>query len=233
MLRLENVSYKVDDKDILSSIDLTIEDGESVVITGHNGSGKSTLIKIIMGIITPTSGNIYLNDENITDLPIYERAKRGLTIAFQQPVKFKGLTVKNLIDTATSHSNNVSDVCDYLSKVGLCAKNYIDRELDDTLSGGELKRIEIAMAMAKGGEVYLFDEPEAGIDLWSFEELTSVFDALGDKTRVIVSHQEKVIATADRIVVLSQGKVDRVGATSEIMKSLYVSRTCARLGGDK
>ena len=148
-------------------------------------------------------------------------------------MRFKGLTVKNLIDTATSHTNNVGDVCEYLSRVGLCAKNYINRELDDTLSGGELKRIEIAMAIAKGGEVYLFDEPEAGIDLWSFEELTTVFGALKDKTRIIVSHQEKVIQTADRIVVLSGGRVDREGKTEDIMKDLQTARTCGKLGGDK
>ena len=208
MLELKNVTYKIrdektnTDKTVLKDISITFPDNKLTVITGQNGSGKSTLIKLIMGIISPTSGEIFYNGKNITNLSLNERASLGLTIAFQQPVRFKGLTVKNLLDVASEKSNKVSDACEYLSKVGLCAKNYLNRELDGTLSGGELKRIELAISLAKGGEVFLFDEPEAGIDLWSFDSLIDIFKALKDKTVIIVSHQEKILENADYLLLI-------------------------------
>ena len=208
MLELKNVTYKIrdektnTDKTVLKDISITFPDNKLTVITGQNGSGKSTLIKLIMGIISPTSGEIFYNGKNITNLSLNERASLGLTIAFQQPVRFKGLTVKNLLDVASEKSNKVSDACEYLSKVGLCAKNYLNRELDGTLSGGELKRIELAISLAKGGEVFLFDEPEAGIDLWSFDSLIDIFKSLKDKTVIIVSHQEKILENADYLLLI-------------------------------
>ncbi|MBO5910026.1 MAG: ATP-binding cassette domain-containing protein, partial [Clostridia bacterium] len=196
MLVLKNINYSVSAEnktiDILKNINLKFNKGINV-ITGQNGSGKSTLIKLIMGINTPTSGQIVYNNVDISNTSINERANLGFTLAFQQPVKFKGIKVKDLLDIASSKSNKLSDICEHLSKVGMCAKDYINRELDSTLSGGELKRIELAMALAKGGEVFLFDEPEAGIDLWSFENLIDIFKNLKNKIVVIVSHQEKII----------------------------------------
>ena len=235
MLTLQHVTYAVgqgaDRKTILEDINVDFDTSQCTVITGHNGSGKSTLIKLISGILQPTEGKILLDGEDITDMPIHLRARRGITTALQQPVRFKGLTVKNLIDAANKQNNKVGDVCEYLSKVGLCAKDYINRELDDTLSGGELKRIEIAMALAKGGSVYLFDEPEAGIDLWSFEELVYAFDSLSDKTRIIVSHQEKVMQIADRIIVLAHGRVHKFGLRDEILPTISTQSVCNKLGG--
>ena len=180
MLRLENVCYSVDDngstKHILQDINLTINQGEVVVVTGHNGSGKSTLMKVIMGIIPITSGKIFFENTDITDMTISDRAKLGLAYAFQTPVRFKGLKVKDLLSTAQKTNSRIMDMCNYLSKVGLCARDYIDRELGDSLSGGELKRIEIATTFARGAKLNIFDEPEAGIDLWSFDGLISAFE---------------------------------------------------------
>ncbi len=212
MLELKNVSYSVKDErtgtrqDILKNVSLSFGDREISAITGPNGSGKSTLIKILMGFEKPTSGKVLFNGEDITDCSVTERAKKGFTIAFQQPVRFKGITVKKLLELACGKKMNTDEMCQCLSAVGLCARNYIDRYVDGTLSGGELKRIELASAIAKGGEVFLLDEPEAGIDLWSFEDLVKVFERLHDKTVIIVSHQQRILETADKIVLFDNNE---------------------------
>ena len=221
MLELQHISYGVEQdgesKDILQDINLTI--GERfVAITGPNGGGKSTL--------APTEGKILLDGEDITGLGITERAQRGISFAFQQPVRFKGLTVKDLITLASGKSIGVPEACDYLSEVGLCAKDYIDREVDASLSGGELKRIEIAMIMARGTKLSVFDEPEAGIDLWSFTNLIQVFEYLHEKINgsiLIISHQERILNIADRIVVLADGRVQQDGARKDILPGLLDS----------
>ena len=233
MIKLKDVSYYVLDektnaqKEILKDINIEFKKNKITVITGHNGSGKSTLMKLLMGISKPTSGEIYYNGTNITDLSVTARANLGITMAFQQPVRFKGLTVKNLLDVASAKTTNLNDVCEYLSAVGLCAKEYINRELDGTLSGGELKRIELAMALAKGGEVFLFDEPEAGIDLWSFEELIKIFKKLKNKTIIIVSHQNKILEIADYVLLLNNMGY-KMGKKDEILGKIENSK-CARL----
>ena len=226
MLELKNVSYRVEvdgeEKYILKDINLTIKE-RFVAITGPNGGGKSTLAKIIAGIFTPTEGRILLDGEDITDLSITERAQRGISFAFQQPVRFKGLTVKDLITLAAGKPIGVTEACNYLSEVGLCAKDYIDREVDGSLSGGELKRIEIAMIMARSTKLSVFDEPEAGIDLWSFSNLIQVFEHLHEKINgsiLIISHQERILNIADRIVVLADGQVRQDGARKDILPSL-------------
>ena len=231
MIKLENVSFTVSDdgvvKNILKDINIEFEKGKITAITGHNGSGKSTLIKLIMGLNAPTSGKVLFDGTDITDLSISARANLGLTLAFQQPVKFKGLTVKDLLDVASAKSNNLNDACMYLSQVGLCAKEYVDRELDGTLSGGELKRIELAIALAKGGEIFLFDEPEAGIDLWSFDELVNIFKKLEGKTVIIVSHQNKILEIADNVLLLNTNGY-QMGTREEMMPSIS-STKCSRL----
>ena len=198
MLELKDISFQVNDetadKEILKNINLKIED-RFVAITGPNGGGKSTLAKLIAGIVTPTSGQILLDGEDITGLSITERARKGISFAFQQPVRFKGLTVKDLITLASGKDISISQACSYLSEVGLCAKDYIDREVNDSLSGGELKRIEIAMIIARGTKLSIFDEPEAGIDLWSFNNLIQVFENMYQKINgsiLIISHQERI-----------------------------------------
>ena len=226
MLELQHISYEVEqdgeDKGILRDINLKI--GERfVAITGPNGGGKSTLAKIIAGIYTPTTGRILLDGEDITGLDITQRAHKGISFAFQQPVRFKGLTVKDLITLASGKSIGVPEACNYLSEVGLCAKDYIDREVDASLSGGELKRIEIAMIMARGTKLSVFDEPEAGIDLWSFSNLIQVFEHLHEKINgsiLIISHQERILNIADRIIVLADGQVQRDGPRKDILPSL-------------
>ena len=198
-------------------------DERFVAITGPNGGGKSTLAKIIAGIYTPTSGRILLDGEDITGLDITQRARRGVSFAFQQPVRFKGLTVKDLITLASGKNIGVPEACNYLSEVGLCAKDYIDREVDGSLSGGELKRIEIAMIMARGTKLSVFDEPEAGIDLWSFSNLIQVFEHLHEKINgsiLIISHQERILNIADRIIVLADGQVRSDGGREEILPQL-------------
>lgn len=236
MIKLENISYKVSDKEtgkekyILKNLNLEFPKNKVTVITGHNGSGKSTLIKLIMGIISPTSGKIYANGKDITSLSISERANEGLTIAFQQPVRFKGLTVQDLLNLAIKKQGKLSDACEYLAKVGLCAKDYIDRELDDRLSGGELKRIELAIALAKGGDILLFDEPEAGIDLWSFDGLVSIFKELKNKTVIIVSHQKKLLDNADYILLLNNSHDAILGEKKEMLENLSKPQ-CNKLGG--
>ena len=226
MLELKNISYRVEvdgeEKYILKDINLTIKE-RFVAITGPNGGGKSTLAKIIAGIFTPTEGRILLDGEDITDLSITERARRGISFAFQQPVRFKGLTVKDLITLAAGKPIGVTEACNYLSEVGLCAKDYIDREVDGSLSGGELKRIEIAMIMARSTKLSVFDEPEAGIDLWSFSNLIQVFEHLHEKINgsiLIISHQERILNIADRIIVLADGQVRQDGARKDILPSL-------------
>ena len=229
MLELQHISYEVEqdgeDKGILRDINLKI--GERfVAITGPNGGGKSTLAKIIAGIYTPTTGRILLDGEDITGLNITERAHKGISFAFQQPVRFKGLTVRDLITLASGKNIGVSEACDYLSEVGLCAKDYIDREVDASLSGGELKRIEIAMIMARGTKLSVFDEPEAGIDLWSFSNLIQVFEHLHEKINgsiLIISHQERILNIADRIVVIKDGQIQKSGPRAEILPALLGS----------
>ena len=226
MLELQHISYDVeqdgDNKGILRDINLTINE-RFVAITGPNGGGKSTMAKIIAGIYKPTAGRILLDGEDITDLDITQRAQRGISFAFQQPVRFKGLTVKDLITLASGKNIGVPEACNSLSEVGLCAKDYIDREVDGSLSGGELKRIEIAMIMARGTKLSVFDEPEAGIDLWSFSNLIQVFEHLHEKINgsiLIISHQERILNIADRIIVLADGQVRSQGTRDEILPEL-------------
>lgn len=237
MLELKDICFSVKEngktKQILKNINLTIEDDMFFVITGPNGSGKSTLAKIIMGINKPTSGKIIFNDKDITHLSITERAKLGISFAFQQPVKFKGITVKDMISLATNKEATVADACKYLSDVGLCARDYIDRDIDDSLSGGELKRIEIATIIARASKLTIFDEPEAGIDLWSFNSLIKTFKNLKNKYKcgfIIISHQERILDIADKIIILSNGEVSTVGKKDEVISKLSkVYSTCLKL----
>ena len=224
MLELKNVSYFRDNKQILDNISLKIDNSKLVAITGPNGSGKSTLAKIIMGILKPDSGSIFFDGKDITNIGITDRAKLGIGFAFQQPVKFKGLTVRDLIELSSGNTINVSEACNYLSDVGLCAKDYLNREVSNSLSGGELKRIEIAMLAAKKSKLTVFDEPEAGIDLWSFNSLISVFEKMhseiSDSSIVIISHKKKILNIADEIILLVDGKVQAVGQKEEVLPLL-------------
>lgn len=223
MLELKNVGYKVEDgKEILKNISLTIDD-RFVAITGPNGSGKSTLAKVIAGIYKPTSGQILLNGTDITNMSITERANTGISFAFQQPVRFKGLKVKDILSIASGGEKNITECCELLSEVGLCARDYIDRDLDDSLSGGEIKRIEIATLLARNTQLNIFDEPEAGIDLWSFQSLIKVFEKMNEKTNgsiIIISHQERILSIADKIIYLKDGVVDRYEAKDDILPDL-------------
>lgn len=232
MLLLQDISFNRDNKQILSHINLRIDTGKFVAITGPNGSGKSTLAKIIMGMEKPDSGAILFDGQDITSMDITQRAKLGIGFAFQQPVKFKGLTVQDLIELATGNKIKFSEACDYLSDVGLCAKEYIHREINDSLSGGELKRIEIAMLEAKKSKFTIFDEPEAGIDIWSFNNLIQVFEKMHDEIKgsiVVISHQEKLLSIADEIVLLNSGKVVNHGNREEILPLLLTTnRSCSR-----
>lgn len=231
MLELKDVSYRTaEGKTILENVCLQIED-RFVAVTGPNGSGKSTLAKLIAGIYQPASGQILLDGEDITALSITERAQRGISFAFQQPVRFKGITVKDLISIAAGKKMSVSEACAYLSEVGLCAKNYINREVDASLSGGELKRIEIAMVNARGTKLSVFDEPEAGIDLWSFHNLIQVFRSMYERTKgtiLIISHQERILDIADKIVVIAGGRVTAYGTKSDILPSLLGAQAGCR-----
>lgn len=226
MLELKNISYSVEDEngrvDILKDVSLSLDE-RLTAITGPNGSGKSTLAKIIAGIITPTSGSILFDGEDITKLGIDERARLGISYAFQQPIKFKGITVRDIISLASGKKLPFSAVCDYLSQVGLCARDYVDREINDSLSGGELKRIEIATIMARGTKLSIFDEPEAGIDLWSFQNLIQVFDKLREKTDgmiIVISHQERILNIADKVLLLADGRIGSYGDMEEILPSV-------------
>lgn len=228
MLRLDNLSFSVDSegqqKQILKNVDLKIGKSKLVVVTGPNGGGKSTLAKLIAGIYAPTSGSINFCGEDITECSITERANKGIAFAFQQPVRFKGITVLDLIRIATGKNLSVSEACDYLSLVGLCAKDYINREVNDSLSGGELKRIEIATVIARNAKLSVFDEPEAGIDLWSFQNLIKVFtkmrSEIKDGSILIISHQERILNIADEIVVLRNGEITAHGSKDDILPTL-------------
>ncbi|MBP5686333.1 MAG: ATP-binding cassette domain-containing protein, partial [Clostridia bacterium] len=215
------------DKEILNDISLKFEDS-FIAITGPNGGGKSTLAKIISGIYKPTSGKILLDGEDITGLSITERAKVGISYAFQQPVRFKGITVKDLISLASNKEIAVGEACEYLSRVGLCARDYIDREVNASLSGGELKRIEIATVLARGTKVSVFDEPEAGIDLWSFNSLIKVFEKMNSSVGgsiIIISHQERILNIADKVAVIANGKLKAYGKKSDILPELLTGDT--------
>ena len=228
MLEIRNLSFAVDEddkqKEIIHDLNLTIEDGKFAVITGPNGSGKSTLARLIMGIEKPISGSIVLDGEDITALDITERAKRGISFAFQQPVRFKGIRVQDLLRLAAGKNISLSAACEYLSEVGLCARDYIDREINSSLSGGELKRIEIATLLARQTKLSVFDEPEAGIDLWSFQNLIRIFEKMQgeiqDSSIVIISHQERILQIADEIIVLADGRITKRGAPDEILPEL-------------
>ncbi|MCM1494302.1 MAG: ATP-binding cassette domain-containing protein [Bacteroides sp.] len=224
MLELRNISYQVEDGqlDILKNINLKIEE-RFVAITGPNGGGKSTLAKLIAGIVPPTSGQILLDGEDITGCSITERARKGIGYAFQQPVKFKGITVRDLITLASGKQIGVTEACSYLAEVGLCAKDYINREVNDSLSGGELKRIEIAMTIARAAKFTIFDEPEAGIDLWSFHNLIQVFEEMHQKINgsiLIISHQERILNIADKIIVVSDGEITQTGTREVVLPGL-------------
>ena len=242
MLELKDIVYQVEEnnavKSIIDHLDLTIGDGKFIVITGPNGGGKSTLAKTIMGINHITSGQILFDGEDITEKNITERAKMGISFAFQQPVHFKGIKVIDLLRLATGNKTlSVAKACEYLSKVGLCAKDYINREVNSSLSGGELKRIEIATVLARGTKFSIFDEPEAGIDIWSFQSLIQVFENIRETingTVLIISHQERILNIADEIVVIENGKVKEHGPKDEILPSLLgtaaaVNAACSKL----
>lgn len=236
MLELKHIGYTVftdgEQKDILKDVNLTIDE-RFVAITGPNGGGKSTLAKVIAGILTPTNGSILLDGEDITSLSITERANRGISFAFQQPVRFKGITVRDLLSLAAGKKMSVTEACTYLSEVGLCAKDYIHREINSSLSGGELKRIEIATVMVRGTHVTVFDEPEAGIDLWSFQNLIRVFEKMHEKeggSILIISHQERILNIADKIVVIAGGEITDIGTPAVILPHLLdKAGTCQAL----
>jgi len=244
LLELKNISFDVAQdnvhKEIIKDVSFTIDDGKFVVITGPNGGGKSTLAKLIMGIEKPSSGRIFYNGEDITDMSITERANAGISFALQQPVHFKGIKVIDLLRLAAKKKLSVSEACEYLSAVGLCARDYIDREVNSSLSGGELKRIEIATVLARGTKLSVFDEPEAGIDLWSFQSLIYVFENMQKKTHgsiLIISHQERILNIADEIILIANGQVKQIGTKQEILPELLKNSapTCNKIedGGSK
>ena len=227
MLTLENISFGVKDekgeKEIIKNLNLSIGENKFVVITGPNGGGKSTLAKLIAGIEKPVSGRILFDQEDITEKSITDRANMGISYAFQQPVRFKGIQVLDLIRLAAKRKMSAAEACEYLSEVGLCAKDYINREVNASLSGGELKRIEIATVLARGTRLSVFDEPEAGIDLWSFQNLISVFERMRENTKgsiLIISHQERILNIADEIVVIADGQISAQGSKDEILPKL-------------
>ncbi|MDD2445707.1 MAG: ATP-binding cassette domain-containing protein [Clostridia bacterium] len=237
MLELKNINYKVDSPQgkkpyILKNINLKMDYGKIIAITGQNGSGKTTLVKIIMGILKPCKdGEIFLDGVDITDLNVSERAQKAIAFAFQQPTKFKGLTVKTLLEVASNKKMNVDDICSYLSKVGLCARDYINRELDSGLSGGELKRIELALVLARNAKINIFDEPEAGIDLWSFDNLTDIFKELkqNGSLTIIVSHQEKILNLADEIILIERPNICIYNNSEKNIAILSFKDKCKRL----
>ena len=234
MLELKNICFTRDNKKILDNINLKIDNNKFIAITGPNGSGKSTLVKMIMGIEKPDSGEIIFEGKDITNLEINERAKLGISFAFQQPVRFKGITVYDLLKIAAGKHITKKEACDALSQVGLCAKEYVDREVSSSLSGGELKRIEIATVVLRKSKLTIFDEPEAGIDLWSFNNLIEVFENLIKTvkgTTVIISHQERILNIADEIILMKRGKIEKIGSSEEILEKTIKEniRCCKKL----
>lgn len=226
-LELRNISYRVGDKTILDNIDIQVQSGEITAITGHNGGGKTTIAKVIAGLIYPTSGKIFFDGEDITEMSVTDRARAGIAYAFQQPVCFKGVTVRDILKAA-SGEDKLDALCGYLSRVGLCARDYIERPFDAKLSGGERKRIELASVLARRGKVNVFDEPEAGIDLWSFDSLVDLFTN-SDSATVIITHQQKILDVADKIIVVNGGKVTDSGAGEEVRPRLKAAEVCSRL----
>ncbi len=224
MLELKNVCWTAPGgAQVLKDVSLTVPDGKLVVITGPNGGGKTTLAKLIAGLETPDSGEIFLDGENVTGLDVTERAKRGVSFAFQQPVRFKGFTVRKLLELAAGNALTERQVCEILGRVGLCGREYISREVDATLSGGEIKRIEIATVLCRHTRLSVFDEPEAGIDLWSFQNLISVFENMRGKldgALLIISHQERILQIADEIAVIAGGELQRQGRAEDILPGL-------------
>jgi len=239
MLELRNITVTVSDEEgrprnILDDVSLTVEPDSFFVITGPNGGGKSTLAKVIMGIERPSRGNILLNGEDITNCSVTERARRGIGFAFQQPVRFKGMSVQDLLSLASGRALSVDDACCYLSEVGMCARDYVSRELNSTLSGGEMKRIEIAMLLARGTVLSIFDEPEAGIDLWSFQNLIAVFRKIRESRKgaaVIISHQERILEVADTVAVLTQGRLSDMGPRERVLPSLSLGMPACEIIG--
>ena len=232
MLELKNIYFARDGKKILDNVNLKIDENKLIAITGPNGSGKSTICKIIMGIEKPDKGQVILNGEDITNLSIDEKARKQIAFAFQQPVKFKGITVYDLIKLSAGKDINKKDACDILSNVGLCAKEYIDREVNSSLSGGELKRIEIATIAVRESKLTIFDEPEAGIDLWSFNNLIQIFEELQQNKKssiLIVTHQERILNIADSVILMKDGKVEKIAQKEEILDSITKQSTCCKL----
>ena len=233
MLELKDVCFTRDNRKILNNINLKIETDKFIAITGPNGSGKSTLVKMIMGIEKPDSGEIIFDGKNITNLEINERAKMGISFAFQQPVKFKGITVYDLLKIASKRYITKKEACDVLSQVGLCAKEYVDREVNGSLSGGELKRIEIATVVLRNSKLTIFDEPEAGIDLWSFNNLIEVFENMRELvkgTTLIISHQERILNIADEVILMRTGKIEEIGSSKEILeKTIKPTVKCCKV----
>jgi len=232
LLELKNICFARDNKKILDDVSLDIDVQKFIAITGPNGSGKSTLVKIIMGIEKPDSGKIIFNGQDITDKLIDERARLGISFAFQQPVKFKGLTVYDLLKIASNKDITRLEACNALAQVGLCAKEYVDREVNNSLSGGELKRIEIANVVLRKAKLTIFDEPEAGIDLWSFNNLIQVFEHISETikgTTIIISHQEKILKIADEVILMRNGKIEKIAGAEEILKEEVASKECCKL----
>lgn len=233
MLELKDITFKRDGKLILDHISIKLDLDKFVVITGPNGSGKSTLVKIIMGIEKPDSGSVLLNGEDITSLTIDERANKGITFSFQQPIKFKGITVYDLIKYSSGKEIGKVEACKVLSKVGLCALDYINREVNSSLSGGELKRIEIASVIVRDAVVAIFDEPEAGIDLWSFNKLIDLFESIREDNKcltLIISHQERILEIADELIIMNNGKIEKRGSFKELNNEINYKKACCKLG---
>ena len=234
MLELKNICFTRDGRKILDNVSLKIEDDKFIVITGPNGSGKSTLAKIIMGIEKQDSGEILFNGKDISNWSIDKRAKNGISFAFQQPVKFKGITVYDLIKLSSGKDITKADACNILAKVGLCAKEYVDREINGSLSGGELKRIEIATVAVRNSKLTIFDEPEAGIDLWSFNNLIKVFENIRQTTKgttLIISHQERILNIADELILMNSGKIENIGTKEELFNKVVKDKVCCKIGG--
>ena len=234
MLELKNICFTRDNKKILDNVSLVLEDDKFIVITGPNGSGKSTLAKIIMGIEKQDSGEILFNGIDISNWSVDKRARNGISFAFQQPVKFKGITVYDLLKLSSNKDITKAEACNILAKVGLCAKEYVDREVNDSLSGGELKRIEIATVAVRNSNVTIFDEPEAGIDLWSFRNLIKIFEDIRKNTNgttLIISHQERILNIADKLVLMNAGKIEDIGTQEKLKGRISTNKVCCKLGG--